>query len=150
MLDKIAFYDLTYDFCESVFNIERDNILEAWSMDNIRTLVGDEKARARVGVCDGKVVCYYSYYRIVDEGFVNNLAVDKSCHGKGVGSLLMQDMINKAKEDKLSALTLEVEDGNDAAIGLYKKYGFEEEGRRYCFYKNKRDAIIMWLRGLDE
>ena len=82
------------------------------------------------------------------EGFINNLAVDKECQHKGVGTKLMQDMISVAKSESVSALTLEVEDGNEAAIALYEKFGFKEEGRRYGFYKNKKDALIMWLRDI--
>lgn len=148
MLENIVFYDLTEEYLDEVFAIERENILEAWSYDNIRSLIADEKARARVGVADGKVICYYSYYAIGDEGYINNLAVDKAFHGKGIGSRLMQDMIDRAKQDSLTALTLEVEDGNEAALSLYKKFGFKEEGRRYGFYKNKHDALIMWLRDI--
>ena len=76
MLEDIVFCDLKEEYSDEVFAIEKDNILEAWSYENIRSLICDEKARARVGLCNGKVICYYSFYVIVGEGFINNLAVE--------------------------------------------------------------------------
>lgn len=148
MVKNIRFLDMSIEFVSSVFDIERENILEAWSIENIKSLLNDSKAKARVGLIDNKVVCYYSYYNICGEGYINNLAVDKEYQHRGIGTLLMEDMINEAKLDNLTALTLEVEENNENAIGLYKKTGFEEEGRRKEFYKNKKDAIIMWYRKL--
>lgn len=148
MLGNIEFCDLREENLDEVFAIERENILEAWSMENLHSLIGDEKARARVGIYDGKVICYYSYYAIAGEGFINNLAVDKNFQHMGVGKKMMADMISCAKKDLLDSLTLEVEEDNQAAIALYKSTGFVEEGRRRAFYKNKKDAIIMWLRDI--
>ena len=41
-------------------------------------------------------------------------------------------------------MTLEVRESNTPAIGLYRKLGFEEVGRRKGYYTNpKEDAILM-------
>lgn len=48
--------------------------------------------------------------------------------GKGIGSLLLESVIKKAKEFGLEKVELHVYTDNDPAIALYKKYGFEEEG----------------------
>ena len=40
-------------------------------------------------------------------------------------------------------LTLEVGDGNTAAINLYKKHGFEQYGFRYGYYEDGGHAILM-------
>ena len=43
-------------------------------------------------------------------------------------------------------MTLEVRPSNSRALALYKKFGFEEAGRRKGYYEeNNEDAIIMWL-----
>lgn len=146
MAEKIEFFDFDNQYIDEVFRIENENILEAWSRENIASLLGDSKARARVGVIGNKVVCYYSYYAVCQEGFINNLAVDKEYQHKGIGRLLMQDMIEIARADNLTGLTLEVQEDNERAIALYQKSGFEIEGRRKEFYKNKKDALIMWYR----
>ncbi len=48
----------------------------------------------------------------------------------GVGSIAMQAMIDFAKSTGvLRTLSLEVREGNDRAIALYKRFGFAEVGR---------------------
>jgi len=48
--------------------------------------------------------------------------------GKGIGSKLLKDSIQKAKEFKLEKIELTVYTTNSTAISLYKKFDFIEEG----------------------
>jgi RimJ/RimL family protein N-acetyltransferase len=50
--------------------------------------------------------------------------------GRGVGTALVAAAIDWARAHGLHKLTLSVFPHNDAAIALYRKFGFEEEGRR--------------------
>lgn len=147
-MDNLRFQDLSTEFCDQVFEIERASIDEPWSLNQIQGLVGDKNVVARIGVVENKVVCYYSFYNICDEGNINNLAVLESFRGKGMGSLLMDDMIKRAKDMNINSLTLEVNVNNRIAISLYQKLGFEIEGKRVKFYGGKDDALIMWKRNI--
>lgn len=147
-MENLHFENLSAKFCAQVFEIEQCSIGESWTVNQIQGLVDDKKAFARIGIVGDEVVCYYSFYNIVGEGNINNLAVKESCRGKGVGSMLIEDMIMTAKGAKISSLTLEVNENNAAAISLYKKFGFKSEGRRIKFYGGKYDAIIMWKRDI--
>ena len=40
-------------------------------------------------------------------------------------------------------ITLEVRDDNIAAISLYRKFNFEENGIRKKYYDSQIDAVIM-------
>ena len=54
--------------------------------------------------------------------------------GKGVGSALMQAMIDLAdKWLNLTCIELEVYTDNEPAIHLYKKFGFVTEGTHHQF-----------------
>lgn len=62
------------------------------------------------------------------------MGVRDDWQGKGVGSALMQAMIDLAdKWLNLSRLELEVYTDNEPAIHLYKKFGFVTEGTHYQF-----------------
>jgi len=50
--------------------------------------------------------------------------------GRGVGTALVAESIRRARTRGLHKLTLSVFPHNDAAIALYRKFGFVEEGRR--------------------
>lgn len=59
------------------------------------------------------------------------IAVVKNLRGEGIGEMLMNTAIEEAKRSFLSLriFELEVFSGNDAAINLYKKLGFQQYGR---------------------
>ena len=77
------------------------------------------------------------------------MLVDRSWRGRGVGSALMQAAIDWAREQELHKLCLEVFPHNTAAITLYRKHGFIEEGRRPRQYHRSSgefwDTIMMGL-----
>jgi ribosomal protein S18 acetylase RimI-like enzyme len=58
------------------------------------------------------------------------MAVGREWRGRGVGSALMVAAIEWARERGLHKLGLSVWPHNAAAIALYRKYDFVEEGRR--------------------
>jgi ribosomal protein S18 acetylase RimI-like enzyme len=77
------------------------------------------------------------------------MAVAREWRGKGVGSALMAEAIDWARERGLHKLSLSVFAHNDAAIALYRKFGFVEEGRRVKHYRRQSgelwDSIEMGL-----
>ncbi len=146
---NIEFIDFKEEYINDIYAIERDSIDVAWSESQLRDLIGKENVVARVGVLDGTAICSYSFNVVFEEGEINNLSVKKSERGKGIGNLLMKDMINVAKIRNLQSLTLEVNENNEIAINLYKKFGFEVEGRRPNYYFGKDAALIMWRRNFD-
>lgn len=58
------------------------------------------------------------------------MAVAHEWRGRGMGSSLMEAAIEWARERGLHKLSLSVWPHNAAAIALYRKYGFVEEGHR--------------------
>ena len=76
------------------------------------------------------------------------MAVAKEWRGRGVGSALMAEAIRWAREAGVEKLALSVYPDNDAARALYRKFGFQEEGRLTGHSKKSigyRDEIIMGL-----
>ena len=74
------------------------------------------------------------------------LAVRKSAQRRGVGDRLMQRFVGDAGARGAERLHLEVRDGNEA-IGLYRRHGFSEVGRRRNYYSGasgqRFDAITL-------
>jgi RimJ/RimL family protein N-acetyltransferase len=77
------------------------------------------------------------------------MAVAREWRGRGVGSALLADAIEWARDRGLHKLSLGVFAHNAAAIQLYHKFGFVEEGRRIKQYRRTSgelwDAIEMGL-----
>jgi len=81
------------------------------------------------------------------------MAVRTEWRGRGVGSALMDAAIDWARWSGAYKITLQTWPHNEAAIRLYKRCGFEQEGylRRHWRRRNGElwDAIVMGLL-LDE
>jgi L-amino acid N-acyltransferase YncA len=77
------------------------------------------------------------------------MVVARQWRGRGVGSALLAAAIQKARAEGLHKLALEVFPHNQAAIALYRKFGFVEEGHRSKHYRRASgelwDAIVMGL-----
>lgn len=64
-----------------------------------------------------------------------SISILKDEWGKGIGSLLMEKILDFAKEANIEIISLEVRSDNLAAIHLYQKYGFEKIGEFKGFMK---------------
>ena len=70
-------------------------------------------------------------------------------HNLGIGSLMMETLISKAKEYNKRKIELEVRSDNYGAIHLYEKYGFKLEGvRKNGFYVEDK-YVDLTLMGLE-
>ncbi|WP_232324890.1 GNAT family N-acetyltransferase [Halobacillus mangrovi] len=58
---------------------------------------------------------------------LSGMAVLPDDRGKGIGTLLLSEMINEVKKQGYSSMSLSVDPDNDARR-LYEKYGFEKVG----------------------
>ena len=143
---EINIVNVQENYIDDIFAIESKEIIVPWSKDALLNLIRQQNIIFRVMLLDDEVIGYYSFQKIFDEGYINNIAIKREYQSKGYGTKLFEDLIERAQKFEVKALTLEVEDDNERAIKLYKKFGFIEEGRRKNFYLNKKDAIIMWLR----
>jgi len=140
----------TPEHAQGIYGIEVESFSDPWSVESIKTEISSPNSVCFVAVLENKVIGHVSMRHIIDEGHINNIAVSKNNRQNGVGSLLLNTLINAAVERNITALTLEVRASNTAAISLYQKYGFETYGYRKNYYSlPTEDAAIMWKK-LDE
>ncbi len=72
-----------------------------------------------------------------------NLVVKKSERGNGVGTILLNKIIEIAETNKIETIFLEVNEINHLARKLYEKAGFFEIGIRKNYYHSTENAILM-------
>ena len=77
---------------------------------------------------------------------ITNIVVKKTCRKQGIGSLLLEKLIEIAKTTSFEMVGLEVNENNISAIKLYEKYGFQKVGVRKKYYNNTDNAILMDLK----
>lgn len=79
-----------------------------------------------------------------------NVAVHVGWQKKGIGTMLLEQIIQWAKDSGiLEKIQLNVRASNSSAISLYKKMGFQEEGRLKNRVKVKDHYIDDIVMGLD-
>ncbi len=92
-----------------------------------------------------EIVGFAGIIKVIDEIHIMNIVVKKDKRNKGIGSDLLKEIINISTKLQSKAITLEVNENNEPAIKLYKKYGFNQVGLRKKYYNNTDNAILMTL-----
>jgi ribosomal-protein-alanine N-acetyltransferase len=83
---------------------------------------------------------------VADESELLLIAVLPSHHRHGVGSQMLRDFVQRARNDGIARVHLEVRDGNPA-VAMYQTAGFLPVGRRRNYYHSfdgrRFDAITL-------
>ena len=130
---------------------ERDGIATEPPVDiEARTPLFARTAAGSVVAVTGSQIVGMLHIEVSQHGFGEvGMLVDRDWRGRGVGSALVQEAISRARGQGLHKLCLEVFMPNTAAIALYRKFGFVEEGRRIGQYRRASgelwDSIVMGL-----
>ena len=97
----------------------------------------------------GRVVGFCSFWRVLDELHINNLAVKPESRRSGVATALLAHVLREGGSLGAQRATLEVRRSNDPARLLYERFGFAVAGVRRAYYtKPVEDALILWREGL--
>lgn len=99
---------------------------------------------------DDEIVGYAGQWLVAGEGHISIMAVAPAWRGRGLGELLLNNLLTEAEEAGAGRVLLEVRTGNRTALSLYRKYNFNVVGRRHRYYRDTgEDALLMTLE-LDE
>ena len=119
---------------------------EPWSRDMVAAeFSGLNPSRYYVAEEDGQILAYAGIWLLPPEGYITNVAVHPQERRRGLGSQILQKLIDEGLAEGVTDVTLEVRVSNAPAIALYKSFGFEEAGVRPHYYQDNEDALIMWL-----
>lgn len=77
------------------------------------------------------------------------VSVEKSEWGRGVGSALLQKIIEYAKTHGIELVSLEVRSDNKRAIHVYEKFGFRKIGTSPAYFKIDGEYFDFDLMVLD-
>ncbi len=117
-----------------------------WSAQAFRSEAENPIARYLVITSDEEIVAYGGMWMIISSAEITSIAVLPGYRRHGYGEWLMRSLMKLAYEElEITEMSLEVRESNLSAQGLYRKLGFQTEGRRARYYEdNKEDALIMW------
>ena len=95
---------------------------------------------------DSKIIGFIIFSPINPEAHILSISVTKKIQSKGVGSLLLQSMLDQCAAMNYKKIFLEVRTSNLQAINFYQKFGFSKDAIRDNYYTdNSEDALLMSL-----
>lgn len=127
--------------------------LSAWEPGVFHRLLQETQSRPRhqhMLVAEGApnhVIGYLILQLIVDEAEIQAVAVEESCRRCGVASALLREGLRHCADMGGTTVFLEVRERNQAARSFYRRFGFQDFGRRPDYYRHPaEDAILMRLQ----
>ena len=137
---------------DEVLPIERQLFQpEPWTAHQFWSELGQTTTRHYVvAVQDGSVVGYAGLCDYPDEAFVQTMAVAQAYQGRGLGAVLLQELLTEAERRGQQRVMLEVRANNEVAQRLYARFGFRQEGIRRSYYAGRDgeriDALVLARR----
>lgn len=156
-LPAIPGLELRYTLLEDAESLKRwlqePGILRGFPMqdplevdDSVKHWIGFSKYKSSLtATIDGKPVgiatlCLMPYRKLAHQCLLS-IVVSQEARGKGVGTILMNNLCHLAKEYfGIEVLYLEVYEGN-RAISLYHRFGFREVGFQKHFMKEGNEYV---------
>ena len=157
---EIKIRDYQIQDCKAIIEIINDAILNSTALYdyNIRTLntqeaIFEEKLQKGfpviVAESNNEVVGfgYYSEFRFREAykfTVEHSVYANKNSIGKGIGKLLLDELIERAKKQNLHTMIGVIDSENTNSIDFHKKFGFEEVG----FIKESGYKFDRWLHSV--
>ncbi|QDE68384.1 ribosomal protein S18-alanine N-acetyltransferase [Myxococcus xanthus] len=86
------------------------------------------------------------FWIVHDEVHVLNVATAPKHRRRGVARAVMDEVLARGRAKRCSLATLEVRKSNEAALQLYRAFGFRPVGIRPNYYVDEgEDAVVMVL-----
>ena len=129
----------------SCIDLDQKALKGLWSKSQWEKELTDPK-RICIGVLDletKKILGLCSAWLVIDDLHITSIAVHPIHQRKGLGKLLISDLIKRSNAFLINHIHLEVKKTNEQAKAFYKSMGFKIEGIRFDFYKDGSDALLL-------
>jgi len=137
---------MTAAHLDAVDEIERHSFKNPWPPQVFAEELTREWARVDVALDRGRVVGFVDYWIVQDEIHLLAIASHPDARRRGIGKLLLDHLLARAREEQAVLVTLEVRRSNVPAIAMYERAGFATVGVRPRYYaEDNEDALVMTL-----
>ncbi|MGC8926472.1 MAG: ribosomal protein S18-alanine N-acetyltransferase [Myxococcota bacterium] len=143
---NISISRVTENDIDGIMQIEIESFNYPWKRETFEGELKNTYSRFFVAKVDNFPSGFIIYWDIPYEIHLINIAVKPAYRRMGIGTTLLREMIEYAKQNSKQLITLEVRVSNIAARLFYIKNGFIEAYIREKYYvDNDEDAIVMEL-----
>jgi ribosomal-protein-alanine N-acetyltransferase len=131
-----------------VIEIERMSFTTPWSENAFLKEIHKLYSLTRVAILGDKVIGYICANYIMDEGHIMNLAVHHNFRRRGIGTKLVEEILDELKENDCRYIYLEVRFSNLRARNFYECFGFRVAGIRRNYYTSPIEDAALMMRKL--
>ena len=146
MIMDLEIVKATSDDVADIKKIEDECFSVPWSEKSIEESLKNPCSHFYIAKVNNEAAGYIGVQIFSGEGYVTNVATLPEYRKQGIARVLME----RALENEMDFLTLEVRKSNLPAISLYRKLGFEEVGIRPKFYREPNEDAVLMTRYLNE
>jgi ribosomal-protein-alanine N-acetyltransferase len=140
----IAIRPLAADDLDAVLQIQAQcPEIVAWSRASYAPVVRGEYP-GWVAAADSRVLGFVVSRKTAEEAEILNLAVLPEARRQGIGSRLLVQVLEEARQAGARRVWLEVRASNAAAIRFYERHGFRLRGLRRDYYSNPREDALLY------
>lgn len=152
MMQKIDFRicNASSDDAFAVSLIEQECFSCPWSENQIKEEINRQNAIFLVALLNSDLCGYISGQLILDEFYINNVAVTEKYRNNGIASALIEELTERLKLTECSFATLEVRESNYNARRVYEKHGFKLLGQRKSFYSHPTENACIYTLYFNE
>ncbi len=133
----------TVDDVAAVAALERVCFDDPWGPDSVASEIGAADRIVRVAAGASGVQGWSSTSVVAETADLLRVAVDPAVRGRGLGRVLVDEVLRTAAEAGADRVLLEVAEPNTPARALYAATGFREIHRRRRYYAGGADALVL-------
>jgi ribosomal-protein-alanine N-acetyltransferase len=138
--------------CDVLSDIHADGFRRGWSGAEFEALLVQPGVHALLAHYRNtfglRKPAGFALYRLVrDEAEILSIAVVGECRRRGIARVLLEETLRHLYREGARDIHLEVEEGNEAALSLYRNVDFRVTGERPGYYRegrsSPRGALVM-------
>ena len=115
---------LNYEWLEKYFHVEEGDVI---SLSDPKRYIIDKGGYICYARLNGEIIGTASLLKKSETVFeLGKMAVNVKVQGLGIGTILLEQCLNVAKQKQITTLILYSNTKLQSAIHLYRKYGFQE------------------------
>jgi len=144
--DSVNIIPATRDNLTQILEIGKEAICADWTFDFLLPEIDKDDTFFVAAELDGDILGFAVFREVGDDGELLQIATRRDLRCSGVGSVLLENVLQYARSKSLLKVFLEVRESNTSAIGLYEKFGFTLLRVRESYYNAPvENALVMQL-----
>jgi len=135
---------LAYADLDAVLAIEASSFGSPWRRSTYSRIVGSTHHTFIVAELGGETIAYAGFWVEGHQAHIAKVAVHADHRRRGIATLILTDLLGRARRLGLTRAYLEVRRSNTVAQELYRRFGFHfERVQPRAYPNNGEDAFVL-------